>query len=265
MGPAFLKPAWRYVVQSLRGTSHEAEGTPCQDASAVTVLGDGEASCLVACVADGAGSAQHSDFGSQMVCKTILQQAEAHHAEQGGFSELKQTDAVAWIEAARQRIQEEAEKRECEVRQFASTLLAVVATPTQTYFFQVGDGAIILGRHGLYGVVFWPQSGEYANSTNFITMDRFEDELDYISLMRPLDEVALFTDGLERLALNFEAKTPHTPFCSPLFAGLNAADDLEKLGDDLRKFLGSESVSSRSDDDKSLILATRREAPRGTE
>jgi hypothetical protein len=69
--------------------------------------------------------------------------------------------------------------------------------------------------------------------------------------------VALFTDGLERLALRFDCRTPHIPFFDPLFRALRTASDLQSLNDGLRQFLASDSVQIRSDDDKTLILASR--------
>jgi hypothetical protein len=131
-----------------------------------------------------------------------------------------------------------------------------VAGAESSAFFQVGDGAMILRRCGVYGVVFWPQSGEYANSTNFLTSDDFREQLAF-SAAGGCSDVALMTDGLERLALRFDSQTPHIPFFDPLFRALRAADDVAGLNEGLRQFLASESVQSRSDDDKTLILASR--------
>ena len=68
----------------------------------------------------------------------------------------------------------------------------------------------------LYGVVFWPQSGEYANSTNFLTSDEYREQLEFIAATSSCSKVALMTDGLERLALRFDSQTPHAPFFEPL-------------------------------------------------
>ena len=65
------------------------------------------------------------------------------------------------------------------------------------------------------------------------------------------------TDGLERLALKFNSQTPHTPFFEPLFRALQSTADVDSLNSGLRSFLTSDSVHNRSDDDKTLILATR--------
>lgn len=248
---------WRHIAQSLQGSSHTAEGTPCQDNARVRVLGSGDAAALVACVADGAGTAAHSSEGSQLACEAVIENAAKFFESHGSWNVFDEKVAIGWCEDARHRIKQAAEARSCSTREFATTLCVAILGPRQAYFFQIGDGAIILRAGGVYGVVFWPQSGEYANSTNFLTAEEFRRHLEFLASPAHFSDVALFTDGLERLALQFDTKTPHPPFFSPLFDVLRATDDCERLGDDLRRFLQSHSVRARSDDDTTLILASR--------
>ena len=252
---------WRHIAQSLQGPSHLADGAACQDSHIVRTLGEGPTRTLVACVADGAGSARFAAAGSTIACNTLLENAAAHFEAHGGrFDDLQRDDLLQWCEAARARIQGEATAADCNCREFATTLCVAIAAPDCSVFFQIGDGAIIAGNHGIYGVVFWPQSGEYANSTNFLTADDFEDRLDFLTTTSRCSEIALFTDGLERLALRFDSRTPHQPFFAPLFRALRSAADLDGLNEGLRQFLASDSVQVRSDDDKTLILATRHDS-----
>lgn len=248
---------WRHIAQSLQGPSHVGEGTPCQDTHLVRVFKEGAAAALVACVADGAGSAKFGDAGSTIACEAIVENANSFLELNGRLDGLQSEDVLRWCEDARRRIEVEAAKRECERREFATTLCAAIIAPTRSFFFQIGDGAMILGNNGIYGVVFWPQSGEYANSTNFLTADDFKQQLEFYSTTSPFTDLALFTDGLERLALRFDGQTAHVPFFDPLFRVLRSTDDVAGLNDGLRKFLASDPVQSRSDDDKTLILATR--------
>jgi hypothetical protein len=175
----------------------------------------------------------------------------------GKLEDLARDDVLRWCEVARERIEQAARARDCDPRQLAATLCGAVLTPTCACFFQIGDGAIVLRRNGIYGVAFWPQSGEYANSTNFITANNFDQRLEFVSTDAGFSDVALMTDGLERLALHFDGQTPHAPFFDPFFRALRAADDYAGLNDALTKFLASDSVRERSDDDKTLILASR--------
>ena len=248
---------WRHIAQSLQGPSHLGDGTPCQDTSAVRVFKEGPACALVACVADGAGSAKFGDIGSSIACETIVERANSFLELNGRLDGLQSEDVLNWCEEARRRIDDESARRECQRRDLATTLCVAIVAPTCSFFFQIGDGAIILGRSGIYGVVFWPQSGEYANSTNFLTADDYKQRLEFHSTTSRFTDLALFTDGLERLALRFDGQTAHVPFFEPLFRALRTAEDVEQLSEGLRKFLTSDPVQSRSDDDKTLILATR--------
>ena len=73
--------------------------------------------------------------------------------------------------------------------------------------------------------------------------------------------MAVFSDGLERLVLNFAQKQPHAPFFDRMFGPVERS---ERVGDDrdlktaLRRYLDTPSVNERTDDDKSLILASLR-------
>jgi hypothetical protein len=62
------------------------------------------------------------------------------------------------------------------------------------------------------------------------------------------------------LALDFRAQTAYEPFFSPMFNWLRASADGRsvELSNSLTVYLASEKVNSRTDDDKTLILATRR-------
>jgi hypothetical protein len=138
-------------------------------------------------------------------------------------------------------------------------LCVAVVGPTSSFLVQIGVGALIFGNHALYGVVFWPQSGEYANSTNFLTSDEYEQQLEFLATPSKCSKVALMTDGIERIALRFDSQTPHIPFFDPLFRALSSTADVDSLNEGLRGFLGSNSVQLRSDDDKTLVLAARTE------
>ncbi|HEX7968681.1 MAG TPA: protein phosphatase 2C domain-containing protein, partial [Stellaceae bacterium] len=133
-------------------------------------------------------------------------------------------------------------------------------------FFQIGDGAIVVSpRHDRdgYGWVFWPQHGEFANTTNFVTQRDAANALEIEIRPGPIDEVALFTDGIERLVLDLRGKTAHAPFFRPLFRWLAGTKPSEKseTSPALAQYLGSKQVCDRTDDDKTLVMATRRPAP----
>jgi hypothetical protein len=148
--------------------------------------------------------------------------------------------------------------RNIELREFACTLLAAIVGNQGAVFSQLGDGAIIYRDGERYQTAFWPQNGEFANSTFFLTGQDFERNLMCRSVAGDFDEFAVFTDGLQPLALHYASRSVHGPFFEPMFAALRSEPTPETLESPLRIFLNSESINERTDDDKTLVLATRR-------
>jgi hypothetical protein len=249
--------AWRTISRSVQGKSHLKDGTPCQDSSRVRTLDGKAAGTLVACVADGAGSAKHSGTGSLVICNAVVESVDAFLEGGGSIAAIDAQQAIAWCDLARSRIEEEASARDARTNDFATTICTAILSPTGSCFFQIGDGAIVLRSGVSCGAVFWPDSGEYANTTTFITSKEYRDKLQFYVTPNTYSEVALFTDGIERIALRFDTQTPHPPFFEPLFQALGTLENWQSLGENLEQFLKSESVCRRSDDDKTLILASR--------
>ena len=114
------------------------------------------------------------------------------------------------------------------------------------------------GESDAYTLFSAPQRGEYANTTNFITSDGWQDTLD-ISIRRGgVSRVAMFSDGIQNIALSAAAdNAPHAPFFNPLFSWAEQQQDTDAAGDNLAAFLSSPRVTARADDDLTLLLAVR--------
>jgi hypothetical protein len=260
---AFL--TWRTVSASVAGRLHAEAGQACADACAVRVLRAGKGSLLVAVAADGAGTAERGGEGARLACEATLARAEAW-ANGGGaavapptVSSFGREDALSWVRVARERIAESAQAQGRESREFSCTLLVALVDEESAVFFQVGDGAIVYrGPGGVYVPALWPQSGEYANCTFFVTDDEVAEHLQS-AWAEGVHEVALLTDGLQGLALRFGSREAHAPFFEPMFARLRREPQgtPEGLLEELRAFLDSSAVNQRTDDDKTLVLATR--------
>ncbi len=99
-------------------------------------------------------------------------------------------------------------------------------------------------------------TGEYANMTQFVTDEDALDVLVTKDYSVPMTQVAVLTDGLQRLALNIAENTPHGPFFAPFFRALGACgpEKDEELHSALVRFLSSDAVNKRTDDDKTLAL-----------
>ncbi|MFM7447012.1 MAG: PP2C family serine/threonine-protein phosphatase [Leptolyngbyaceae cyanobacterium] len=254
---------WRYVQACSRGTSHFISNLPCQDRalSKVIIDSDGQEIFLGA-VSDGAGSACRSEYGAEIATRLILKKLEDFFKEGGSLTDQSKSVIEQWINQISDQIGELANDEGVSRREYACTLLAVAVKPMGGVFFQIGDGAIVVGEGGEYYPVFWPMTGEYANSTYFITDVSAVKQMKFeIINDRLMEDIALMSDGLQGLALQFSTKTAYAPFFKPMFTRLaeeNSSGLSALLSASLQKFLDSELVCNRTDDDKTLILSTCR-------
>lgn len=251
---------WKIVGASVRGTSHVSTAAPCQDASYAVVVETSVGHVLVVACADGAGSAERSRDGARFACSALT--GEVSDTLTGvELADVRREHVETWYLHVHAALDGFARELGTTVRELACTLLLAIVGPSHAVFAQIGDGAIITdgGEAGGYGPVFWPQSGEYANSTYFATDQEALRHLQVATVTRRLSDIALLTDGLQSLALQFATRTAHVPFFEPMFTQLRSREesDLEALQSALAAWLDSRAVNERTDDDKTLVLATR--------
>lgn len=253
---------WKVLCECVAGTSHAGGGTPCQDAALAASTPDGRG--LVLACADGAGSASASEVGADLACRTFIDRAMALLAEPDAAL-VEQTGRVL-AAAIHQALIACAAERKLPPRELACTFLGAVVTETAWLCIHVGDGALVLAdpaAEGGYACAFWPDSGEYHNTTHFISDERYAEHLHISRGDGRVLELAMLTDGLQMLALDYANRRPHAPFFHSLFRPLRAAADSGSLRHALRRLMDSPAVNARTDDDKTLILVTQRqpEAP----
>jgi Protein phosphatase 2C len=249
---------WKVISASEKGTSHIQSADPCQDYSHFEVSDEvGGEKFLLAIVADGAGSALKPIEGAEQVCNFVTECIKEWLVSNQG-TPFSNEIVRSWVVATHEFIVGYAQKQEMQPRDFACTLLGIVIGKDTAAFFQIGDGAIVVADKSAYKVIFWPENGEYANMTYFVTDEEVLNHLQVLIDVAP-DELAIFSDGLQRLALVYESKTAHTPFFVPIFKRLQNIEksNLEGLQEELHQFLKHPRVNERTDDDKTLILATR--------
>jgi len=257
---------WRYAHASVIGRSHIASETPCQDASACEVLYLAGASTLFGIVSDGAGSAPLSQIGARFACEVILDEARAALASGGGVGALDEEFTHGSLERFQHALARVARRAGRPVRDFACTLLWAAVDEHRAAFAQVGDGAIVVsvaedaGAPRGFEWVFWPQQGEYVNQTNFAHDPRAFRALQFEAREQRVEELALFSDGLQGLVLDVRRRVAHQRFFEPMFVAMRWAEPgrSESLCHSLQRFLASPTIETRTDDDKSLILASRR-------
>jgi len=255
---------WKYGFASVAGTFHLKSSTPCQDANRVEVVVDAVgAEVLLAVASDGAGSATLAQLGSRLACDLFIDEVKSHIESGNTRAIIADNFITDWISKFRRMAPGWSRADSARIQDFACTLLAAVVWHNGALYFQIGDGAIVESQRNepdRYTVVCWPQQGEYANMTNFLTDADAAEKVVREARSGEIDEIAIFTDGMQRLALDYRARSAYAPFFAPLFTWLRprSGGHSRELSDSLAVYLNSDKINSRTDDDKTLILATRR-------
>jgi hypothetical protein len=240
---------WRVASASVIGTSHLKRQAPCQDYSLCSTTEDR----LICAISDGAGTASHADTGARITATYFVQ----------AFSEvdlavIDREHITDFLGSLQTLLVKEASGSGAIIDDYACTLLGVVVSPTHTLYFQIGDGAIVIPASDpdAYDWVFWPQHGEYANTTNFVTQANAPDVCK-LRVGPPISEFALFSDGLERLILNEATRSVHAPALRPIFDWFRSPEavDAAERSRALETYLDSDHINARTDDDKSLVVA----------
>lgn len=243
---------WRVLAASVRGTSHARTDLPCQDAHAWRRLPGG---AVAIAVADGAGSAVHAEAGARAAAQGAV---DSLVSSSPAVTDGNWTAALDHaLGAALVAVNTEAARREVEPRELSTTLIACVVTGDAVTVAQVGDGAVIIADGDGMRAITAPTSGEFANETVFLTSAGAVDAAQRAAWRGAAKHVALFTDGLQGLALKMPARTPHEPFFVPLFDFAAGAHDPRDAECQLADFLSGPRVTARSDDDITLVLVAR--------
>jgi hypothetical protein len=250
------------VAASVQGASHEKSGLPCQDAHDFAVLPGG---VLVAAVADGAGSAAFAEVGASAAARaaveTLRRSKLPSPGEEAGWHALLREA----LHLAQTAVEAEAARLDAPLRELATTLIALVATPERVAVLQVGDGATVLGAAA--GAVFAltaPEPGEYINETTFLVAPDAVETARFSLWRGQAAHLAVFTDGLQHLALKLPEGTAHAPFFTPLFRFASEAIGEAEAQAQLTAFLRSPRLTGRADDDLTLLLASLAPHPQPT-
>lgn len=247
--------SWQAFGASVQGVGHKRLKLPCQDACHWQVLPSGGVICAVA---DGLGSSAKAEVGAEIVITVVV--AELNQSlptlEEQPSEEAIAKILCAAVQSARSALEQRATDCSVPLHEFATTLLVACSTDTWSGIAQIGDGAIVgYWRDGRLECLSLPQHGEYINETIPLTADNALSRLDVKSWQAPLAALALFSDGLQSLAINLQQGSPHPPFFTPFFTALQQPLNSEAISKQLAAFLDSERVCSRTDDDKTLVIA----------
>ncbi len=251
---------WESFAISLQGTSHIKDDIPCQDYCLNRAYSfDGE-HVFVGVLADGAGSASHGGLGAKIACETLLRAVADWIDETTDPDLVIERPAIeTWLQTAHDQMSKEAHSIGASLRDFACTLLGCVAVKgRRSCYFQIGDGGIVScnAPNKGYQVIFWPQNGEYANTTFFLSDENFLQTV-MIATDRPTpDEITLFSDGLQDLLLDSATQEAHQPFFRKVFQGFRSSrQEVSDIRSNIENLLKSPLVIDRTDDDISLVMA----------
>ena len=256
---ALSTPHWQALATAVAGSRKKPESLG-DDAVALGEWCSGQSAYLLAACADGAGSAQAGALGSRAAVDAAV--AECLRQLQSSRDRRRVRICGAQVaEVAAEAVRAEAERVGLPPRELATTLTCVVAGPRWTWVGQVGDGVAVVkpqrSQPGDWRVALWPERGEYANTTHFLTAQPLQWQE---ATLPRCESLALLTDGLLPLGLDLAHHCAFVPFFEGMMAELRRAQPQALLGP-LRSFLASPRVAERTDDDVSLVLALR--PPRG--
>ncbi|MCL1867263.1 MAG: protein phosphatase 2C domain-containing protein, partial [Oscillospiraceae bacterium] len=224
---------------SLQGTSHKASGTVCQDSSCTTLLDNGWA---IAVIADGLGSAKHSDIGSFLAVNTVVEYVKKHCPKKWVIPKiitvLKNSFSVSL-----DLITKRAVKEKNPLNDYDTTLTVAVYNGSQAVFGHVGDGGIItLSRHGDYSMLTRPHKG---GEFNMVSPLKCEGRWTFGNSDNDICALSMFTDGIYDIVCPWilsEQKQPVyvnyvRPFMDRNVLKVHSMKDFMKIKNEVELFL----------------------------
>ena len=252
---------WRIAHASAIGLAHLNQNTECQDRLACQMVETKGGNVLVAVVADGAGSTDYGQIGAEIACQCFIEvAADFLNSQDASVSSLNIEFGRFWIDFVQKKIAETAKNKEKELRDFASTLIGTVVGENSAVFYQIGDGGAVFSPNGSaesYRFAIAPEESEYINVTDFLTDETAAEKLRFKLIEEKIEDVILFSDGIYAVAVDYQKNQPHEPFLMPMIAPLRNGSASNGLNEKLETFLASPKINEKTDDDKTIILASR--------
>ncbi len=260
-----MKPEkWRVAQASVIGTSHVSQNTVCQDRLVCRTIETDGGEVLIAAVADGAGSTTRGQRGAEIACEVFsAQTGEFLKLENVSVASLTEEFGRRMIGFLQEKVSAAAAKEGKPLREFATTFIGAVIGKGGAAFYQIGDGAAIFSLSGApesYRFGIEPAESEYVNTTDFVTDEAAGDRLRFAFVEETVEDLILFSDGIFAVAVNYQTMKPHEPFLMPMIAPLRNGGSIEGLNEKLENFLASPKINEKTDDDKTIILASRHTA-----
>lgn len=245
-----------YYKMSLIGSSHLSDkGGVCQDSSDAKTLPN---EWVVASIADGLGSATHSDIGSSLAVCEVIRFIESNIPEVWHDESLISLFRTAYHSALK-HIRERAKKDGKPIKDYDTTLTTVIYNGTNAVFGHVGDGGIIaLSPYGDFSILTKAQKGEEFNSVTPLRSG--PDNWVFGAAPETVAALLMLTDGVydvacpwliakqeQKIYINYVR-----PFMDRNVLYVKTAADFENTQKEVEDFLNSEQ-SRQITDDKTIL------------
>lgn len=176
---------------SIQGKSHIDKETVCQDSNKTGRL---RAGYYFGAVADGVGSAPHSDIGSKLAVEKLYEYCDKNIKK--GMDQMDVEDVLcAGYEYAMETIQKYADSHDKKIEDYDTTLSAVIYNGKKIIYAHAGDGGIIVRQtNGIVKPVTKRQKG--ADGTSVIPLRAGEHSWEIGTYSGNVAAVLLVTDGM---------------------------------------------------------------------
>lgn len=263
-------PHWRIVGVSVPGSRHAAVAQANQDSWLYRQIAD---EMFVLAIADGAGSRPRSAVGSRLAVEAAFASACAVLPTQAPEQRQDWVElAGRWARACRAAFTQAVEAtagalsaengKKLTPDDFATTLLAVLASPPWYCYITVGDCfAVVYRRPGGARLVVPPAMAGSRGVTTFLTAPEAAAEVSSGVIDEPhLSGLVLCSDGLIEATLDV-ARGADGGMCyiapSDLIGFFEVFADGDRTAADLAAGFASPEYAAASGDDMTMVLAVR--------
>lgn len=241
---------------SIVGTSHVSKNTPCQDSHRYETLDNG---WLVAAVADGVGSAKHSEVASKMACDVFVETCKALITKDTVITDTKAILADAY-KAADTKIKDYVYGIQDLITDYDTTLSTVIYDGKHLVYGHSGDGGIVaLSFEGDYIKVTEPQKAD--DGVCVIPLRAGEAHWEFGECDADVASVLLATDGVYDNFMPYLLRGQPVEFYIPLIrwfmdnSGIGiTCENREQVEESRRNFLCGDSCRAITDD-KTILVA----------
>ena len=239
---------------SIQGSSHQEKDIVCQDAHVFKILKNG---WVVSAVADGVGSAKHSDIASRIAVDSVIEYVESKKLptrKQGLLDILKES-----FQLALDKIYRTLKKQKHKEIDYDTTLHAVIYNGETIVYGHSGDGGIVgLSYDGEYVAITKPQKGSDGNSV--IPLRAGAETWQFGTSSKSFSAILLATDGVYDTFFPYLLRGQKNEIYVPLIRCFMDNPDV-RTQDALGELLCSDKYKGVTDDMTAVVIINKKVKP----